>query len=135
MPPPLLYQTTQLIHLSGLPLDQSMKGVVVLGFLLYSAGMFLFARRIYGAYPALVAATVYVYAPYRLREAYIQGNYGQFSGTGLLSAHLLGPSTACSPMTARVTGWPRRWLWPVCCLAITSALCCLRQSLPPTLSF
>ncbi len=78
--PPLLYQATQLIHLSGLPLDESMKGVVVLDFLLYSVGMFLFARRIYGPTPALVAAAVYVYAPYRLREAYIQGNYGQFSG-------------------------------------------------------
>jgi hypothetical protein len=78
--PPMLYQATQLLHLTGLPLDSAMKGVVALGFLLYSAGMFLFARRVYGDYPALVAAAVYVYAPYRLREAYIQGNYGQFLG-------------------------------------------------------
>ncbi len=78
--PPLLYQATQLFHLSGLPLDASMKGVVLLDFLLYSAGMFLFARRVYGPYPALVAAAMYTYAPYRLREAFIQGNYGQFSG-------------------------------------------------------
>ncbi|RME74794.1 MAG: hypothetical protein D6784_09285, partial [Chloroflexi bacterium] len=78
--PPLLYQLTQLFHLTGLPLDESMKAVVVLDFLLYSVGMFLFARRVYGPTPALVAAAVYVYAPYRLREAYIQGNYGQFTG-------------------------------------------------------
>jgi hypothetical protein len=78
--PPFLYQLTQLFHLTGLPLDEAMKGVLVVDFLLYSAGMFLFARRIFGPYPALVAAAVYVYAPYRLREAYIQGNYGQFSG-------------------------------------------------------
>jgi uncharacterized membrane protein len=78
--PPMLYQATQFIHLSGLPLDESMKGVLLLDFILYSVGMFLFTRRIYGTYPALVAAAVYVYAPYRLREAYIQGNYGQFTG-------------------------------------------------------
>jgi hypothetical protein len=78
--PPLLYQVTQLLHLTGLPLDAAMKGVVILGFLLYSAGMFLFTRRIFGTGPALAAAAVYVYAPYRLREAFIQGNYGQFSG-------------------------------------------------------
>ncbi|NJN99930.1 MAG: hypothetical protein HC875_40405 [Anaerolineales bacterium] len=71
---------TQLFHLSGLPLDTAMKAVLVFDFLLYSLGMFLFARRLFGPYPALVAATLYVYAPYRLREAYIQGNYGQFTG-------------------------------------------------------
>ena len=78
--PPALYQATQLFHTLGLPLAAAMKAVLVVVFFLYSVGMFLFARRIYGAYPALVAAAVYVYAPYRLREAYIQGNYGQFIG-------------------------------------------------------
>lgn len=78
--PPALYQLTQFFHLFGLPLDESMKAVIVLDFLLYSLGMFLFARRVFGPYPALVAAALYVYAPYRLREAYIQGNYGQFTG-------------------------------------------------------
>ena len=70
--PPSLYQLTQIFHLSGLPLDESMKAVLILDFLLYSLGMFLFAHRIFGPGPALVAAAVYVYAPYRLREAYIQ---------------------------------------------------------------
>ncbi|MBN1219513.1 MAG: hypothetical protein JXM69_11330 [Anaerolineae bacterium] len=78
--PPALYQLTQIFHLSGLPLDESMKAVIILDFLLYSGGMFLFIRRVYGPAPALVAAAVYVYAPYRLREVYIQGNYGQFTG-------------------------------------------------------
>lgn len=78
--PPLLYHLTQLFHQVGLPLDAAMKAVVGLDFVLYSLGMFLFARRIFGPAPALAAAAVYVYAPYRLREAFIQGNYGQFTG-------------------------------------------------------
>jgi hypothetical protein len=78
--PPALYQLTQLFHSFGLPLDEAMKAVLVFDFLLYSAGMFLLARRIFGPGPALLAAALYVYAPYRLREAYIQGNYGQFTG-------------------------------------------------------
>lgn len=78
--PPALYQLTQLFHMTGLPLDESMKAVLVFDFLLYSLGMFLLARALFGSGPALVAAAVYVYAPYRLREAYIQGNYGQFTG-------------------------------------------------------
>ena len=78
--PPLLYQVTQLIHLSGLPLDISMKGTLILAMLLYSVGMYLFARDLFGPRAGLLAAAVYLYAPYRLREAYVQGNYGQFLG-------------------------------------------------------
>lgn len=78
--PPLLYQVTQLIHLTGLPLDASMKGTLILAMLLYSLGMYLFARDRFGPRAGLLAAAVYLYAPYRLREAYIQGNYGQFLG-------------------------------------------------------
>jgi hypothetical protein len=78
--PPLLYYVTQVIHLSGLPLDASMKGTLVLMMLLYSVGMYLFARDLFGPRAGLLAAAAYLYAPYRLREAYIQGNYGQFCG-------------------------------------------------------
>ncbi|MDM8518836.1 hypothetical protein QUF64_02220 [Anaerolineales bacterium HSG6] len=78
--PPSLYFLTQFFHLLGLTLDEAMKSVVIFDFILYSLGMFLLVRPVFGAYPALMAATVHVYAPYRLREAYIQGNYGQFTG-------------------------------------------------------
>lgn len=88
--PPSLYFLTQFFHLTGLTLDEAMKSVVVLDFLLYSLGMFLFARRIFGPYPALIAAAVHVYAPYRLREAYIQGNYGQFTGLACYAFILWG---------------------------------------------
>lgn len=99
--PPALYQLTQFFHLFGLPLDESMKATLGLDFLLYSLGMFLLARRLFGPGPALLAAALYVYAPYRLREAYIQGNYGQFTGLafyplilwafhGLVTTHRLG---------------------------------------------
>ncbi|MFQ5576518.1 MAG: 6-pyruvoyl-tetrahydropterin synthase-related protein, partial [Anaerolineae bacterium] len=78
--PPLLYFVTQLLHLTGLPLDASMKGSVIAAMMLYPAGMYLFARELFGGRGGLLAAAVYLYAPYRLREAYIQGNYGQFWG-------------------------------------------------------
>jgi hypothetical protein len=78
--PPLLYHVSQFIHLTGLPLDASMKGTVILMMFLYSMGMYLFARDVFGPRAGLLAAAIYLYAPYRLREAYIQGNYGQFCG-------------------------------------------------------
>jgi hypothetical protein len=78
--PPLLYHVTQLISLSGLSLDVAMKTSIILILFLYSMGMYLFARDLYGPRAGLLAAAVYLYAPYRLREAYIQGNYGQLFG-------------------------------------------------------
>jgi uncharacterized membrane protein len=116
--PPLLYQLTQIFHLSGLPLDASMKAVLVADFLLYSLGMFLFTRRIFGTGPALLAAAVYVYAPYRLREAYIQGNYGQFSGLAFY------PLIFWAFHGLILDGRPRY-------LIAASALCCSCPFLPP----
>lgn len=78
--PPLLYHVTQVIHLTGLALDASMVGTLVLILLLYSVGAYLFGRDVFSPRAGLLAAAVYLYAPYRLREAYIQGNYGQFLG-------------------------------------------------------
>ncbi len=78
--PPLLYYVTQVFHVTGLPLDTSMKGTIILMMVLYSIGMYLFGRDLFGPRAGLLAAAIYLYAPYRLREAYIQGNYGQFCG-------------------------------------------------------
>ncbi|MFQ5613285.1 MAG: 6-pyruvoyl-tetrahydropterin synthase-related protein [Anaerolineae bacterium] len=104
--PPALYQLTQLLHLTGLPLDAAMKGSLIVDFLLYSLGAFLFVRRIYGAQAGLVAAAAYVYAPYRLREAFIQGNYGQFTGLAFYPLVLWG-------FHGLLTGTrPRRYILP-----------------------
>ncbi len=76
--PPLLYYLIQTFHLLGLDLAVAMKMVVILFLVLYALGMYLFAREILGPEAGLLAAAAYLYAPYRLREAYIQGNYAQF---------------------------------------------------------
>lgn len=88
--PPALYFLTQFVHLMGLPLDAAMKAVVIFDFLLYGSGIFLLMRRLVGPYPALMAAAVHIYAPYRLREAFIQGNYGQFTGLACYAFILWG---------------------------------------------
>ncbi|MGQ9500999.1 MAG: 6-pyruvoyl-tetrahydropterin synthase-related protein [Anaerolineae bacterium] len=78
--PPLLYQVTQVLHMLGLPLDEAMKGTLILMIMLYSVGSYLFVRDLFGPRAGVLAAAMYLYAPYRLRELYIQGNYGQFCG-------------------------------------------------------
>jgi hypothetical protein len=82
--PPLPYFLTGLLHMTGLGMDEAMKGVVILSLFLYAYGMYLFARDILGPGPALVSAAAYVLIPYRLREVYIQGNFGQTLGLAFL---------------------------------------------------
>jgi hypothetical protein len=81
--PPLLYHVTQALHLSGLALDEAMKGTMILMMVLCGVGMYLLGRDLFGPRAGLLAAAAYLYAPYRLREAYVQGNYGQFCGLAL----------------------------------------------------
>jgi hypothetical protein len=78
--PPLLYQVTQGLHMAGLPLDEAMKSTLIMMVLLYSTGSYLFVRDVFSPRAGVLAAATYLYAPYRLRELYIQGNYGQFCG-------------------------------------------------------
>ncbi len=82
--PPLLYVCTQLIHLFGPSLADAMRLTVILFFFAYGLGMYGFGRALMGPRAGLVAAAAYLYVPYRLREAYIQGNYAQFLALAFL---------------------------------------------------
>jgi len=78
--PPLLYHVTQLFHMTGMELDTAMKSTIIFMIILCSVGMYLFGRDMFSPQVGLLTSAVYLYAPYRLREIYIQGNYGQFCG-------------------------------------------------------
>ncbi len=76
--PPLPYFMAGLFHVLGADLETAIKLLAMLCFLLYGLGMYLFAREVLGAKPALLAAAAYVYTPFRFREALIYGgNYPQ----------------------------------------------------------
>ncbi|MGQ9627525.1 MAG: DUF6541 family protein [Anaerolineae bacterium] len=81
--PPLLYLLTQAFHLAGLDISVAMKAVIILTVFLYPLGMCIFVRERFGFRAGFVAAAAYFYAPYRLRELYIQGNYAQFLALAL----------------------------------------------------
>lgn len=51
----------------------ALKLLYAASFVLAGAGMFLLARRAWGALPALVAAAVYLFFPYRLAAVYVRG--------------------------------------------------------------
>jgi 4-amino-4-deoxy-L-arabinose transferase-like glycosyltransferase len=82
--PPLPYFIAELFHVLGTDFETALKLLAVLCFLLYGLGMYLLAKEILGAKPALLAATAYVYTPFRFREALIYGgNYPQILAMAL----------------------------------------------------
>ncbi|MBI5876299.1 MAG: hypothetical protein HZB53_01505 [Chloroflexi bacterium] len=82
--PPLLAYVIETFVLAGIAMDAALALTVILTLELYSAGMFLFMRPRVGAAGALAAAALYVYAPFRMREALVTGgNYPQFLAMAL----------------------------------------------------
>jgi len=81
---PLLYYLAEVLHVLGLSFQGAIKVIQVGTFLLYGLGMYVFAKEIVGRKPALLAAAAYVYAPYRFKEAFVQGDYPQFLALALL---------------------------------------------------
>ena len=70
---PLAFYLGEAFHLLGLDFVAAVKIVFGLGFVLSALTMYLFARRVLGRWPGLVAAAVYVYVPYRLEDVYVRG--------------------------------------------------------------
>jgi len=81
---PLLYYLAEVLHVFGFSFQGAFKVIQVGTFLLYGLGMYVFAKEIVGRKPALLAAAAYVYAPYRFKEAFVQGDYPQFLALALL---------------------------------------------------
>jgi hypothetical protein len=60
------------------------KLMLMLALVLYPIGMYLFARRVTGRAGALFASALYLYAPLRLREVWVQMNLPQWWAMALL---------------------------------------------------
>jgi len=70
---PLAFYLGEAFHLLGLDFVAAVKVIFGLGFVLSALTMYVFARRVLGRWPGLVAAVVYVYVPYRLGDVYVRG--------------------------------------------------------------
>ncbi len=69
---PLSSYVGEIFHLMGFDIVTSVKIVFGLSAVLSGLAMFLFARRLVGSEGALVAAMVYVYAPYHIFDLYVR---------------------------------------------------------------
>jgi hypothetical protein len=84
------YYLPELLHLSGLSFSQALVAAFLLYTLLSGYSTYLLARDLVGQAPALLAAVVYVYAPYQLHNSLVRGNLPEQFGLALFPLVLWG---------------------------------------------
>jgi hypothetical protein len=80
---PLSYLIGAAFSFLGFNFLISTKLVFILGFLLGGLGMYLLVMRWWGKLPALIAALVFSYTPYRALDVYVRGNLAEFFSLSL----------------------------------------------------
>src|SRR5688572_18599837 len=94
---------TALFELAGLHITAAYNLVQTLAWSFGSVGMYLLARRVLPAPAALLAATLWAYAPSRLYEVWWQGSLVQIVSASFLPYLLLGVAkTAHEPNLRRI---------------------------------
>jgi hypothetical protein len=82
---PLTFYIWESFHLTDLfGVVASTKATFALGFLLGAAGIYAYARDLWGRSAALLAALVYTYLPYHLLNIYVRAALAEFTAMALL---------------------------------------------------
>ncbi|MGQ9566975.1 MAG: 6-pyruvoyl-tetrahydropterin synthase-related protein [Anaerolineae bacterium] len=81
---PLAYYVAEAVHLLGATLTDAVKATFGIGFLLSGWGMYGWGRRLFGRAGGLLAAAVYLYAPYHLVDLYVRASLAEFFALGVL---------------------------------------------------
>lgn len=76
--PPSIYYVGAVIHLFGVQVIDSVKILFIGGFLFSAVGMYFFLKGWLSRWPAMVAALVYSYVPYKAVEVYVRGALSEF---------------------------------------------------------
>lgn len=75
---PLAIYAAAVLHLLGLGIVQAVKLIYILATVGAGLTMYLFARRLFGAKAGLLAALVYMYAPFHLLENYVRSAFAEY---------------------------------------------------------
>ena len=75
---PLAFYAAELLVLPGFSLTAAVKTIYILATMVAGLGMFGFVRRLFGSNAGLLAAVVYMYAPFHLVEIYVRSAYAEF---------------------------------------------------------
>lgn len=75
---PLAYYAAELLVLLGMGMTAAVKSIYILATIVAGLGMFGFVRRLFGPRAGLLAAVVYMYAPFHLVEIYVRSAFAEF---------------------------------------------------------
>ncbi|MGI9251526.1 MAG: 6-pyruvoyl-tetrahydropterin synthase-related protein, partial [Pseudohongiellaceae bacterium] len=81
---PLFYYTAALLSVFGFGIISLFNLSNILYWVLSGIGMYLFSRKYFGKYGALVSAVAYVYAPYHILDIYVRGAAAEFIAFAVL---------------------------------------------------
>ena len=75
---PFVYYLGEVFHLVGWQFIDSVKILFILGFVLAGFAMFLFVQELFGGLPAVLAAVLFTYSPFRAQEVFVRGALSEF---------------------------------------------------------
>lgn len=99
--PPLVYYVAEAFHLVGFSFVWSIKLTFILGFILATIGMYLFAKRLLGRLGGLISATLYNYFFYHAVTAYVRGALAEFFSLSIIPFVFLTISNLSERLTLK----------------------------------
>ena len=84
--PPFSYYMAEVFHMFGFSFIDSAKLVFILGFFLSSLFMYLWVKEHFGKLAGVLAALLYVYAPYHAVNIYVRGSLPDFTAYAFIPA-------------------------------------------------
>jgi hypothetical protein len=81
---PLAFYAAEILHLLGLGFTAAVKTMYIWAAIGAGLGMYGLARRLYGPAAGVLAAVVYMYAPFHLVEIFVRSAYAEFVALALI---------------------------------------------------
>ena len=81
---PLAFYAAELLHLLGLGMAAAVKAIYILATIAAGVGMFGFVRRLFGSMAGLLAAIVYMYAPFHLVEIFVRSAFAEYVALAII---------------------------------------------------
>ena len=85
---PLAFYVAEAFHLLGAGIADALKITYALAFVLSGLSMYLLGRALFGRAGGIVAAVLYVYAPYHLVDIYVRADLAEFASFAFFPAIL-----------------------------------------------
>ncbi|MDM8527903.1 hypothetical protein QUF58_06760 [Anaerolineales bacterium HSG24] len=82
--PPLAIYAASMLYLLGLKITTAVKTIYVLAMIIAGLGMYGFVRRLFGDNAGLLAALVYIYAPFHFVDIFIRSAFAEFVALAII---------------------------------------------------